>query len=537
MQWSLGKTFGKVDCFLGACAGAKIGADTTGKVGGDYALKVDSGTFDSRYAGRVSITVPTAVSGTPTNIGPVTLGTGFVGLPSVPKGGPGPVTSVLQVHGPTVQGHLGLEVNAHAFAGAELCVVACTGPNFAPPDISKSLPIASINEGNSGVFTVLGQTVNANQNVSALGGLIDATIRLPNLDSSSTATPGGFTNGVLTSVRRDNVAALNANVAQIGANAVGLPIPLSGNLGPFGYNLLQANAGTALDIQQKLSLSPSSSGSLQFSQLITPLVNGVAGPLTRTIDFQAGDNVSFLPGQVATLSIVPTIRLGEQVRNTTDLIVNGNVNVQALGLNIGPLNIGPLVNERALSGDLATIKLFSKTFYDNIGSYTAQPISIDFSCSQLIGSGEIRSTGLCSSTKYVDEGPSTALHFSNGAIRDTYDLVSCSPHYVDQTPYCTTVPSYVGSAYFPDPSGPIFVTGDSTTSFLPIVPGNSTTDAQAIALLASLGYTGPASDFPIPIGETFAQIVPEPGTMAMVLTALMALCINAGLRGRYARNT
>ena len=69
-----GKTIGGIDttCFLGVCAsfGAQIGAQTTGRVGLDYSLTVNGGSFDLLYPGQTTITVPTGTSGTPGNPGP-----------------------------------------------------------------------------------------------------------------------------------------------------------------------------------------------------------------------------------------------------------------------------------------------------------------------------------------------------------------------------------------------------------------------------------------------------------------------------------
>ena len=531
VQWNVGKTFGGLDCFLGACAGAEIGADTTGKIGIDYALKASTGTFDARVAARVSLTVPTAVSGTPTNIGAVTVGTSFAALPSVQvSNSPIPISSLLQVTGPTVQGHLGLEANMHAFAGAQVCLGLCEGPAFAPPDINKSLPIASINEGGSGTLTVLGQTVNANQNVSALGGLVNASLHIPNLDSSSAATPGGNGGGLLTSTKRDGVAAVNANIAQIAADAVGLPIPLAGNLGPFGYNLLQANAGAALDVRQTVSLTPQAIGALHFTSQVTPIVNGVIGALTDTISFTPGDSVSFLPGQVASLSFVSTIDLKERVSNVTDLIVNGNIDVQALGLDIAGLSIGPLVNQKALGGDIATINLFNNTFTDDFGTYVGQPVSLDFTCSQRVGSGEFPSFELCSSSQLTDLGPIGMQ--PNGALVDAITGYSCPAHYAGQIVFCPDFPLQFSSPYFNGPNGRVILAGDDPFSFNPVGIRPSSTDADAKGLLATLGYTPVTPSFNIPQGASAQEVVPEPASAAVLLTGVAGLIAACGRRRR-----
>lgn len=529
--WSFGHTYGGVDCFLGACFGAQIGADTHGRLGVDYGLKANSGTFDAQVLGQTSITVPDGASGNPKNIGPITFGTGFVNLPTVQTSSSiKPLTSVLQVNGPTVQGHLGLEGSLHAFAGAQVCVGVCYGPAFAPPDFGKSLQIASINEGGTGTLTVLGQTVSANQNVSALGGLVNASIRVPNLDSSSAATPGGYAGGVLTSTKRDNVAAMNANISQIVADAAGFPIPLAGNFGPFGYNLLQVNAGTALDIQQSLSLTPSLSGSLAFSSLVTPVINGTAGALTGVIHFKAGDSVTFRPGQVSALSVIPTYDLTETVHNTTDLVINGNVDVQALAVDIAGLSVGPLVHAKADPTDITSISLFNSTFTEDLGSFTAAPIRLDFTCSQQFGGGEFPSFGFCSASGYPSSGTTSAG--PNGMLQDGYDFFSCGAYLTPADERCLSV-SQIGytSPYLAGPHGKLFVAGDNPLGYTSIPVSASTTDASAVAQLAALGYTPGAAPFDIPMGESAQQIVPEPAA-APVLGVGLALIALAGRRRR-----
>jgi hypothetical protein len=521
-SWDVGKTVGDVECFLGACAGAQVGAQTTGKFGVDYSLTVNSGSFGLLYPGRTTITVPNIVSGDPLNLGPVTLGTGFHGLDSIQTSrSPLPTIATLQVTGPTLQASLGLDASFHAFAGAQVCVVACVGPALGPIDFNGSQSIASINQGNSGKLTVLGQTVSAHQNFSGLGGLINASVNLPNLDSSSANTPGGVGGGVVTSTKRDSIVAVNANLAQIAADAFGLPIPLSGHLGPFGYNLLQSNAGAALDVQQTLSFTPLASGSLLFSSLVTPDINGVISAPTTRIDFNFGDNVTFLPGQVSSLGIQPLIDLHGTVHNKTDLVVDGDINVQALGLNIAGLSIGPLINEGLPGVDLGHINLLDTSFQNDIGTILGNPIDLDFTCHLLTGPSEFRTTDICASTKYVDAGP--IFTTPNGVHFDEIDLLSCDFYPIGGSPTCTETFNNLSGPYVDGPGGPIFLAGDPL-DFIFNHPGASTTDAGENALLQMLGYEPGLPPFNIPEGaplDSFA--VPEPGSIAILGLATAAL--------------
>src|SRR5215467_4214546 len=526
-SWDIGKTAGGVDCFLGACFGAQIGAQTSGKFGLDYSLGVNSGSFGVLYPATATITVPNVITGTPTSPGPVTISSNFQGLTSIQTNiSPLPINARLQVTGPTLQASLGLDASFHGFAGAQVCVGVCVGPALGPIDFNASQSIASINQGNSGQLTVLGQTVSAHQNFSGLGGLINVSANLPKLDSSSATTPGGVSGGVLTSASRDSIIAVNANLAQIAADAFGLPIPLSGRLGPFGYNLLQSNAGVALDLAQTVSFTPSASGSLLFSSPVTPAVNGVMLAPTTRIDFNLGDDVTFLPGQVSGLGIQPLIDLHGIVSNTTDLVVNGDINVQALGVNVAGQSIGPLINKGLPGVDLGHLNLFprggSGTFQDDIGTTLGNPIDLDFGCQTTIGN-EFPVTLICASTKYVDAGP--IFIDANGERFDLIELVSCDSTPIGNVPHCTTTFSNVSGPYITGPNGPIFEVGNPF-GFAFNNPGSSMTDAGDNALLQSLGFQLGLPPFSIPEGAPLSSFAaPEPGSLALLGIAIIVLVI------------
>lgn len=524
-SWNIGNSAGGVECFLGACVGAKIGAETSGKFGVNYSLNVNSGSFDLLYPGRAFITVPDSTTGGGLgDPGPVTLGTSFQGLASIQTNvSPLPTNATLQVTGPTLQASLGLDAMFHAFAGAQVCVGVCYGPALGPIDFNGSKTIASINKDNSGTLTVLDRTVTARQNVSELGGLINASVNLPRLDGSSANTPGGFSSGVLTSAKRDDILTLNANLAQIAANAFGLPIPLAGNLGPFGYNLLQSNAGLDLDVEQTLSFTPSARGSLRFSSPVTPIINNVTQALTDRIDFNVGDAVTFLPGHVSGLSIRPSFDLLGTLRNRTDLVVNGNINVQALGVNIAGQSIGPLINQGLPGAELGRLSLLDNSFVDFIGTVPGNPINLDFNCQALAPPVEFPKTVICASSDYVNKGPLfTGPH---GELFDEIALVSCPSFAIGDTPTCTETFSGVIGPYVQGPNGPVFLTLEfDPLEFLFNNPGASTTDADALALLAALGYQPGLPPFSIPEGAPLADFVtPEPGSIAILGVALAAL--------------
>ncbi|HEX9548362.1 MAG TPA: hypothetical protein VF942_13565, partial [Acidimicrobiales bacterium] len=399
--WNIDKTVGGVEtkCFLGVCAnfGAEIGARTSGSAGIPYGLKVDSGTFDLHYPARAQFDVPTVVLGGPGSP-TVTIHTslsgvpGGLGLPDLPSGPVVLRTATLQVRSPDLQAFVDLAAEFHAFAGARVCVGICYvyDPALGPIDISKSKEIAAINRGGDGEIRVLGNTVSSHQSISAFGGLLNASFNLPHLDSSSAATPGGFDGVNLTSSRRDSVAEVNANIAQIVLDAVGLGIPLSGNLGPIGYNLVQVNAGAFLNVEETLTFTPSATARLLFSSDVVPRIGGVDQAPTRVLDFRLGDDVTFTPLGLGAVGVEPIISFGGTIRNSFDLVLGGHVDVKALGVNVAGLTLGPLVDEHLSSDQLGDINLLTNTFDTSLGTVMGRGFNLSFpDCVQRFGGGEL----------------------------------------------------------------------------------------------------------------------------------------------------
>lgn len=538
-SWDLGKSIGGIDqtCVFGICAsfGAEIGATTSGKLGIDYSLKVNSGTFNVQLPGRATFTVPDTTSGA--TIGAITLGSSFstlgggLAVPTAPNGPAVVRLPSLQVTGPTAQATLGLEAKVNAFAGAEVCVVVCYGPALPPLGFDYSQPIAAVNVNNDHKVTVLGTTVSANQSVSALNGLLNASFDIPNLDSSSQTTPNGFNGSTLTSTKRDNIATVNANVAQIAADSVGFPFPLSGNIGPFGYNLLQANAGTALDVQQTINVTPKVTGSYIFSSDVIPVINGIDGAPTSQIDFNFGDDVTFKPGQVGKISYLPVINVDGVVHNETDLVVGGNIDIKALGVDVAGLTLGPIVNTSLASNDIGKLDLFDSTFTDRLGSIKASPITLDFAgCLQPVktGGGDVGNITnyICASSDYSSVGP---ISNGDGSYFDSIGHDSCLSSPPDRLGLCFSIPATdQTSPYIQGFRRTTYLDSADALSYDPITTTPSTTDASQLIALASLGYTGPPlgqdPPFLIPTGASLASFdLDEPPPLAILAAPVLAV--------------
>ncbi|HUG37683.1 MAG TPA: hypothetical protein VML54_12070, partial [Candidatus Limnocylindrales bacterium] len=417
--FDIGDTVGNVvtKClpFTSICAsvGAEIGARTSGRAGIPYGLKVDSGTFDLHYPARATFEVPTVVPGGPGSP-TVTIRTslsavpGGLGLPDLPGGPVTLRTATLQVRSPDLQAFVDLAAEFHAFAGGRACLGVCYpfNPTLGPIDFNESKEIAAINRGGDGEIRVLGETYSSHQSISEFNGLLNASFNLPRLDSSSADTRGGFDGVNLTSSGRDSVAVLNANIAQIVLTAVGLGIPLSGNLGPIGYNLLQVNAGAFINVEQTLTFTPSATARLLFSSEVVPRIGGVDQAPTRVIDIRLGDDVTFTPLGLAAVGVEPIISFGGQIRNSFDLVLGGHVDVKALGVNVAGLTLGPLVDESLSSDQVGTLNLLTNEFDTRLGTVMGRGFNLSFpDCVQRFGSGELS----------VPEGECAISGFGGGA--------------------------------------------------------------------------------------------------------------------------
>lgn len=517
-----------------AKAGAKLGAETRGAAGLAYRVRVDSGTFDVQYPGTASFDVPTSYSGS----GPirVDIGSRFDALPSIsaPTSPGGPLVtrnSQLQVDGPTGQAYLDLKARLFAEAGAEVCVGICYGPKFGPVDFDKSRTIASINRDNDGLVRVLDEVVGPNRTISGFGGLLNASLNIPNLDSSSAATPGGFDGRALTSTRRDRIGVLNANVAQIAANALGLPIPLSGRVGPIGYNLLQANLGAGLDLEQTLTFTPEVRGAYFFSRPVQPIVNGILQPLARDLSFNFGDTVSFQSGDNSLLGIIPRVIFGGTLRNQTSLVIGGNVDVKALGLDVAGLTLGPIIDQRLGSGDIGRFTLFDETFSTGqLGFTDVSPIRLQFAgCDRRTGGREFFFVDFCASSEYV---PTFLGGNGDGTYNAFYNERFCPAYRANQDTIrnprtCFEFGPIKGGARVFDGVGAYIGDRGSAFAYDPITPGVSMTDDDLARDLAGLPDVGGREPFVIPRGRSYAGFaeVPEPVGSAVLALGVAALAL------------
>jgi hypothetical protein len=133
---------------------------------------------------------------------------------------------------------------------------------------------------------------------------------------------------------------------------------LQSNIGPVGYNLLSVTPTVSLGVQQSITFDPRLMVDLQFG---SPVYDSRDGKLKNDVVFQVGQSVDLMPTVGGLLSgnsiqAKPTFFLDNTIHNTTNLVLNGSLDVQALELDT-PFPLGPVFDSGPI--DLGSIPLLA----------------------------------------------------------------------------------------------------------------------------------------------------------------------------------
>ncbi len=526
--WNLGKVVGgfvnPCDPFGTCNTGAQIGAQTTGNMGLEYGLKFNSGSVDATYPVNIHLGNPgpyASKAGDAVAIASSFTVPGYGGaFPLKQVIGLGGVTARMQADSPTLQAFVNLDAQFHAFVGAQACVVGvCQGPFLGPLDVDKSQTLASINFNNDGKIKIGDTIVNLDQNFSTLDGDLTARLNIPNINAVSSKAAGSTATN-LVSVGRDNIAALDANVGNIISKALGLP--LVGDVGGIGYNLLSVNAGLALDVKQTLSLTLTPQMTLNFLSPVQELLPGGAwSGLTNSITYDLGQTIT-LRSDYQNVAVIPISSLRATLTNRTDLILEGDFSLQALGANAFGQQLGPLLDTGNLNAGLLDIPVFQNSFgidFDSVVDAPFQISQIPKGASDTLKGYDLRyiinqdpgAPGSIYATN-LDDTLCSPLQIGYGLCPDTKFITSTAARGMDEQ----------GNEVFIQDLG-VFGQPD-------ITPGPNSDDAALLALLAGVGYAPGLPDFNIPLGAP-ALAVPEPATWTLLIGGLGLM----GARLRKAR--
>ena len=509
--FDIGKEYGALfdPCPVISCTtGVRAGADTNGSFGLNYGAKFNSGSYDLLYPVFFKIAEPAPFSnivGTP-----FTLGTSFkvpgYDAPAYQEFLNGQrMVAKLTTHSPTLQAYVDLDARFHAFVGAQGCLAGvCTGPALGPINVDASRPLVGINRNNDGLIRAGDQTVQLKQYFSALDGNLTGRLNIPNLDAVSKPSVGSATQ--LQTFGRDSLLSLGANVGNMVSKAVGLP--LVGNVAGIGYKLMSINAGVGLDVAQTISIGLRPIETLNFlSPVQRKLDNGLWSAPTQQVVVPLGQQLE-LRSNVRNVGVVPQTSLQVSVSNVTELIVQGDFNVQALAADIYGLKIGPLYDSGPVNVGRLSLPLYQNSFSFAMGAVSGLPFNI----TQALPDSVSANPGYRALFALGNQDESG---LESGQIR-TRDLgcalvLSCpSVFYANADP--STLNQY---------GERVFMQGSDALRLATNNPGEVGTDALQLAQLYATGYSPERIELVSPIG--LPSPVPEPASWAMLLLGFASL--------------
>ncbi|WP_300318459.1 PEP-CTERM sorting domain-containing protein [Accumulibacter sp.] len=542
--WDETGNAGKVYCTgvgdFKVCGGAELSGHTDGKLGLNYGLNMSTGSLAVQYPVQVNLATPTqsVLSGDPFTIGSsfTPLADGFKFLSeSGPKFS---APASLKTTGPHFSTYLDLVANIVASVSGETCVAACISGGGQILDEKHTYEVFSINRNNSGQLKLLGQSQGYGVNVTA--GPVTATVLPPNLNSDS-QVKGGLAGFKLMSGVRDDLGMLALDVDKLVTDLLGFP-PLSGTIGPISYNALSVNAGLGLDIEQHFSFEPKLTTMLEFSSAVRVQgLDGSLGPATTSVEFLAGQSITLRSASAATsVGVFPTFSLGGTVRNTTDLILTGDVWLEALGASILGKDLGPIVKKNT-SADLHTFNVFDKAFDLHFSTAAGQVFKLDFD--HLLPFSEqqpneildicLLVAGGCSNTGFVMKpqlffppdgppGPPDPVQMFAYDVFHVDDIARCTAETLLTRTCDDTMARLFGQTsrrvLGEDNDAEFFFFDEKSLVTPMLLAVGDESLATATDRLTSLGYEPGYRPFVVPPAPT----VPEPGTILLLLIAMAA---------------
>jgi hypothetical protein len=477
--------------------GAEVGARGTFDVGLDYGVKVNTGSIDTRYPIAVSLTIPDAGTivghqfqlasgyGIPSPYGPesgITISGGHFGAQ--------PTTAQIHVHSPTLEAFVDVHAHVDAFIGGRICTGLCEGPYLEVPEVNKTQTIVAFNRDGLGKLQIGDNIWDLGATFTAFDGNVTGAFRIPNLDASS-APVSVRSPTSLTTFTRSNFAVVNADISGIIGNAFG--VPMSGEVDtPFGdlsYNLLNASTGLALALQQAVTVDFVPKETYNFLSPVQQLLaNGSWSMPTMAIVTDLGESVT-LRSNALSLAVTPVTTVAVRLTNLTQLVVSGDIVVQALEGSAFGYRVGPLLDYQDLNHPLVAFDLYKNSFDYDLGEVVGSPFAIAQTRSDSISATAGFSIGLIAS----------GANAHDSALLDT-EIYARSLDVECLVRICASQFIRNGSPVTYDSDGHLsFVQAADFVAGLPVIaPGVVDTDASQVAALRSAGWTGSPRLLPPP---------------------------------------
>lgn len=380
---------------------------------------------------------------------------------------------------------------------------------------------------------------------------------LPNFDAKSTNVAGGP--GISS---RQGLFSVSIDVAQAFATAVGLPFPLSGEIGGFDYTILSAKIGAGLDVVKTVAFEAISAGAnYVFSTPVSvyDAAKGAWSDLT-TSWFTKADGSELMVKAPGAASVGVTrydVVAGNMV---TDLDLVGYISgsLTALGLSGYGIDLGPLL-DLPLKLDIGSIDIGGFSEIATM-SQVGQTFNLTFASNLVDGvdpcSGGCSITGFVDQTNLLAEDNGGGFALNDSAIRRVTNLgVGCLTGADAGCNFDTAFGRIARQTYVDTTGQNDSVSGEDIRAFqaslaAPEFLATQSDMSQVFARLRALGYDplnptrfpgmGPGAPFPTaPIGEsrheqlTYGPGVPEPSTWLMLIGGFAMM--GAALRRRRLR--
>lgn len=434
-----------------------------------------------------------------------------------------------------------------ARVGAEVCFVKCAtldiGFNEGLSERVLGIDIPA------GSLTVLGETeFSLPKTITDDSGLVTATAQP--VDFSETKFGFPFDGEMIAS--RQAFAAADVNIAQIVANAFGLPFPLKGEKLGFDYNILEISTGLGLDLAHEVEFNNTTLAiDYEFSSPVRRVRdNGGLGPEEQTIRVLPGRSVVVTPAaRSVNLGVIPKYKLLTIPISKWNAIVKISGALRALELSGYGIDLGPLLNE-SLSQDITSFLLDSAV--ESIELETVdQPINIPFERITVDDAGTVSdlcedinclSTGFVDTIETLDEN---GLEFTQSTTYLVQDVTAsnCGDGILDG---CEVDPSFdpkvvqIAFPEDPDELSEVAVDFEIARRLLDAIAkvgGPESNDEMLSQLLLDVGALADGATFGRTIGDGapplteplesdisfFYPPVPEPSAGLLALLASVSL--------------
>ena len=352
--------------------GARVSAQTSGKVGFNLSASADSGSVNATVAYDASLDLPD---------NPVLAGEFFNLNPNSTLAG----ASEFDTNFPELTAKVEAVLGAKATLGGQICVTfAGCAPDtgLSTVDIGfdpKTLELVSFNDPvtSPGQIKVLGiadpalfqfgSPIQIPPNSPGLN-FGNVTVEIPDINTVGAVT----SNNKLTSSGMDDLLDLKVDIDGLILNAFGLPAVLGASLdaGIFsvGYDLVDVEYGPVIEVLQNFELKPTLMVELTFDKLVNVVGKGIVDSFVAAWD-SLPDIALLNSGDIVNVS--PRFFLDVDFTNLSTLGVDGEFilkvleatfSLTGLGLTIDVGSLGPLY-EFSKRDDLFNLPpLFSNTF-------------------------------------------------------------------------------------------------------------------------------------------------------------------------------